>query len=69
MAEKGDKGAMSVREAGKKGGDKVRDERGHEFFQAIGRKGGQRVRELIQAGKKTLKEQRRPTSWQEKPRG
>ncbi len=44
MPEK-DKGGMSVREAGRKGGEKVRDERGHEFFEEIGRKGGETVRE------------------------
>jgi general stress protein YciG len=32
---------MTVREAGRKGGTKVRDTHGPEFFQEIGRKGGQ----------------------------
>lgn len=36
---------MTVREAGRKGGEKVRDARGHEFYEEIGRKGGQSVRE------------------------
>ncbi len=53
MPEK-DKGAMSVREAGRKGGEKVRDERGHEFYEEIGRKGGQKVRDLIAAGKRAM---------------
>jgi general stress protein YciG len=42
---------MTVSEAGRKGGIAVRDERGHAFYEQIGRKGGQRVRELIQRGK------------------
>jgi len=39
------KGGMTVREAGRKGGQKVRDERGHEFYEEIGRKGGETVRD------------------------
>ncbi|MFT3916083.1 MAG: hypothetical protein QM704_18940 [Anaeromyxobacteraceae bacterium] len=42
---------MTVSEAGRKGGIAVRDERGHAFYEEIGRKGGQRVRELIERGK------------------
>ena len=52
------KGGMTVSEAGRKGGERVRDERGVGFYQEIGRKGGQRVRDLIAAGKKT--EERAP---------
>jgi uncharacterized protein len=48
------KGGMTVAEAGRKGGQKVRDERGHEFYEEIGRKGGQKVRQLIEAGKKAV---------------
>ena len=47
------KGGMTVSEAGRKGGVRVRDERGVEFYQEIGRKGGQRVRDLIAAGRRT----------------
>jgi general stress protein YciG len=36
---------MTVREAGRKGGQKVRDARGHGFYEEIGRKGGQTVRD------------------------
>lgn len=54
MAEKTSKGGMTVREAGRKGGQKVRDERGHEFYEEIGRKGGHKVRDLIAAGKRAL---------------
>lgn len=49
------KGSMTVAEAGRKGGLTVRDERGPDFYEEIGRKGGQKVRQLIEAGKKALK--------------
>jgi general stress protein YciG len=52
MAKKSAKGTLTVAEAGRKGGQKVRDERGHEFYEEIGRKGGQKVRQLIEAGKR-----------------
>ncbi len=39
-----DKGGMTVREAGKKGGEKVRDARGPGFYESIGRKGGETVK-------------------------
>ena len=42
---------MTVSEAGRKGGIAVRDERGHAFYEEIGRKGGHKVRELIEKGK------------------
>ncbi|HKB77076.1 MAG TPA: hypothetical protein VKC58_10815 [Myxococcales bacterium] len=48
------KGAMSVSEAGRKGGQTVRDKYGHSFYEEIGRKGGQKVRELIEQGKKRI---------------
>jgi general stress protein YciG len=38
-------GEMSVREAGKKGGDTVRERYGSTFYELIGRKGGQATRE------------------------
>jgi hypothetical protein len=47
------KGSMTVQEAGRMGGEKVRDERGTEFYQEIGHKGGQRVKELIEEGKQS----------------
>jgi general stress protein YciG len=43
--------AMTVAEAGRKGGLAVRDGRGHAFYEEIGKKGGQKVRELISRGK------------------
>jgi general stress protein YciG len=51
------KGQMTVEEAGRKGGETVREERGSEFFSEIGHKGGQRVRELIEEGKQAEEEQ------------
>ena len=46
------KGAMTVAEAGRKGGKKTADTHGHEFYKEIGHKGGQKVRELIEEGKR-----------------
>jgi general stress protein YciG len=43
MAESKNKGGMTVQEAGRKGGEKVASERGHEFYEEIGRKGGEKV--------------------------
>jgi len=43
--EKAPGGEMSVREAGKKGGDTVRERYGSEFYETIGRKGGEATRE------------------------
>ncbi|HET6453635.1 MAG TPA: Em GEA1 (EM1) [Armatimonadota bacterium] len=47
---------MTVREAGKKGGQKggemTAKKHGHEFFEEIGHKGGQKVKKLIEEGKK-----------------
>ena len=50
------KGAMSVSEAGRKGGQTVRDKYGHAFYEEIGKKGGHRVRTLIEEGKKAASE-------------
>jgi len=46
-----EKGSMTVEEAGRMGGEKVKAERGGEFYSEIGHKGGQRVKELIEEGK------------------
>jgi general stress protein YciG len=43
--DKGERREMSVREAGKKGGDAVRERYGSEFFERIGRKGGTATRD------------------------
>jgi uncharacterized protein len=56
MAEQ--KGKMTVREAGKKGGEKggeaTAQKYGHEFYEDIGHKGGQKVKKLIEEGKKSM---------------
>jgi len=63
-------GEMSVREAGKKGGDTVRDRYGSGFYEEIGRKGGQATRErhgaefyesIGQKGGKVVKDRYGPT--------
>jgi hypothetical protein len=50
------KGNMSVREAGKKGGERggesTAKKYGHAFYEEIGHKGGQKVKKLIEEGKK-----------------
>ena len=51
MAEKEEKGKMTVKEAGRKGGETTKRTHGHEFYVQIGHKGGQKVRDLIQRGK------------------
>ena len=53
------KGEISVREAGRRGGEATSQTHGHEFYSEIGhlggeaggKKGGARVRELVQKGK------------------
>ena len=52
-------GDLTVREAGRKGGEATARSHGHEFYEEIGHKGGEiggpkgghRVRELIEKGK------------------
>jgi uncharacterized protein len=46
MAEK-KKGEMTVREAGHKGGEKVKEEKGPEFYHEIGEKGGHKGGEAV----------------------
>ena len=61
MASGKGKGSMTVEEAGRLGGEKVASERGHAFYEEIGRKGGiagghkggQRVKELIERGRRS----------------
>jgi general stress protein YciG len=45
-------GGMTVREAGRKGGEVTARRHGPAFYEEIGRKGGQKVKELIEQGKR-----------------
>lgn len=58
-AQTGSKGAMTVREAGRKGGEVTAKRHGPQFYEEIGRKGGQTVRRLIEQGKRAMEEQGR----------
>ncbi|MDP1690313.1 MAG: Em GEA1 (EM1) [bacterium] len=49
----GQRGKMTVEEAGRKGGQTTSREHGPEFYHEIGTKGGHRVRELIQQAKRS----------------
>ncbi len=49
------KGAMTVQEAGRKGGKTTAKKYGPEFYEEIGHKGGQKVKRLINRGKKASK--------------
>lgn len=57
--EKAKKGDLTVREAGQRGGEKVKAEYGHEFYSEIGHKGGQKVKELIQRGKQEMQSEKK----------
>src|SRR6266545_736736 len=63
----GSKGAMTVSEAGRKGGVRVRETRGRKFYEEIGKKGGDTVKaergrqfyeEIGKKGGETIKSQR-----------
>lgn len=56
---KKDTSAMTVKDAGRKGGLRTAQTHGHDFYEDIGRKGGAKggpkVKELIDAAKKSQK--------------
>ena len=56
MARNPKSGDMTTREAGRLGGEKVRDKYGVEFYSEIGHKGGQKVKELIERGRQEERE-------------
>jgi general stress protein YciG len=64
----GNGGGMSVREAGKRGGDRVKAKYGSQFYELIGRKGGEATKGKYgpefyeQIGQKGGQSQRRSTT-------
>lgn len=50
-----DERPMTVREAGRRGGEATSGKYGKGFYETIGKKGGQRVRELVEQGKRAVK--------------
>jgi general stress protein YciG len=48
------KGSITVKEAGRRGGNTTKARYGPGYYEAIGKKGGQKVRQLIAAGKKAM---------------
>jgi uncharacterized protein len=54
MARKESKGEMTVKEAGRKGGNTTKQRYGEGYYENIGKKGGQKVRELIKRGKESM---------------
>ena len=48
------RGGMTVREAGRKGGEVTAKRHGPQFYEEIGRKGGQKIKQLIEQGKRAM---------------
>jgi len=53
MANTNGQGDMSVRQAGKKGGETTSEKYGREHYQEIGQKGGQKVKRLVKEGEQS----------------
>ena len=45
------KGAMTVAEAGRRGGATTAERHGREFYEEIGKRGGQKVADLVAKGR------------------
>lgn len=48
---------MTVREAGRKGGETTKRRYGPRFYEEIGKKGGQKVKRMIEESKKARRRQ------------
>lgn len=51
-----ERGKLTVREAGRRGGQATAERHGAAFYERIGRKGGQRVKDLLDRGREAEKE-------------
>lgn len=48
--------AMTVQEAGRKGGETTKKRYGPRFYEQIGRKGGQKVKRMVEESKRARKQ-------------
>jgi general stress protein YciG len=51
---------MTVREAGRKGGQTTKQRYGPRFYEQIGKKGGHKVKRMLEEGKKARKQMEQP---------